>query len=64
MPNELNGMTIDEAIEYSWKRADCFLKEGHRYLACTWGGYCSALKDIKSGKIRLEQERANDEQAD
>lgn len=56
MANEMNGMTIDEAIEYSKKRSDHFLKEGYRHLACTWGGYHSALVDIKKGKIRLEQE--------
>jgi hypothetical protein len=56
MPNELKGMTIDEAIEYAAKRSNYLAKEGFKHLASVWGGYHSALVDVKKGYFRLEQE--------
>lgn len=56
MPNELKGMTLDEAIEYSKKRSNHLAKEGFKHLAFLWGGYHDALVDVKKGVIRLEQE--------
>ena len=53
---ELNGMHIDEAIEYAENRAIECKSNGFMFLACTYGGFHDALVAIKEGKILLEWE--------
>jgi hypothetical protein len=55
MPNELKP-TIDEAIEHFNKKREQCKEDGFKHLADFWGGYCSALYDVKNGLYRLEQE--------
>ena len=47
---------IDEAIAFAKRKHDFCRKEGYASMATYWGGYVTALQDVKDGKIVVPKE--------